>query len=96
MPEILFKCPKCRHSYYEEIQVDITVATGCHLVEDEQGVDLRYFAFSNSDGYVDRYQCSGCGYTIIDHNSLFCEEGLDADALAKALKALTEKRNAES
>jgi len=39
--------------------------------------------------------CQGCGLTIIDHNSEFADDGLDEQALAKALYALNEGREAE-
>ena len=87
--EIPFKCPSCGHGFYEEVQVDITVATTCRVEQHDNGFEIVYGDATNSDGYVDRYQCCGCGYTIVDHNSPHTEDGLDELALVAALKQLS-------
>jgi predicted RNA-binding Zn-ribbon protein involved in translation (DUF1610 family) len=93
--EITFTCPTCGEHVLEEIMVDITVSSECSVIEvDGFGVDPTTYEIGyhrgkkNEGGHVDRYQCSGCGFKIIDHESPHCEEGLDATALAKALKEL--------
>lgn len=82
MREIPFKCPKCHSESFEEILVDVTVATQCRLFEDEDEIKIRYGNADNSDGHVDRYQyqCRSCGYTILASGTL--------DELAEALKKL--------
>ncbi len=81
--EIPFKCPKCMFSLYEEVLVNVTIATQCRLFED---FDLRYYDAENSDGQVDRYQCSQCGYTIMECDS--ADQGELALKLAEVLKGL--------
>lgn len=98
MPEILsfcpsypFKCPKCGSHKIEEIMVDMTVSSEVAEISPEGG-EITYGEQTNEGGHVDRYGCGQCGYTIIDHDSPFCEDGLDGEALASALKALAEGR----
>lgn len=92
MKEIIFKCPKCGLSGIEEIQVGVTVTTRVVSLEESDGTtparltmaEMEYGKQTNTDGYVDRYQCSHCGYIIVDSS---CGE-LDNRVLAKALTKL--------
>lgn len=94
MTEINFCCPICCANTIEEIMVDVAVASEIRISkyeEDETGpscIETNYGDQTNDGGHVDRYQCGGCGYTIVDHNSPHSDDGLDVDALAKAIEAL--------
>jgi hypothetical protein len=92
--DVEFTCPKCGGHKIEEIQVGITTATLIdELGEGDDGAYFTYGEQTNEDGYVDRYQCGGCGFTIIDHTrDDLTEEGLDIDALIRAVKLLNLKK----
>lgn len=85
-----FQCPKCGALNFEEVQVDLTCATSISQVRemDDGDVQIEYGEQTNESGHVDRYQCMGCGYTIVDDKSPHADDGLDEHALAKALKEL--------
>lgn len=92
---IEFTCPKCGGHNPEEIMVNITVASGIdRLWRDEAGIVQVGYGEQTNDydggdgGHVDRYQCEGCGYTIVDDKSRHAEDGLDEAALASAIEEL--------
>jgi predicted RNA-binding Zn-ribbon protein involved in translation (DUF1610 family) len=89
---IEFKCPECDGHKIEEIMVGMTVATEVGKVEQHDDGKVNYVAGeqTNEDGHVDRYQCKGCGFTIVDDNSPHAANGLDEYALAMAIQALND------
>ncbi len=91
--EVEFICPECSSCKIEEIQAGITVATEISDVArmDDGHIDHLKGEQTNEDGYVDRYQCGECGYTILDCSE-FTEDWENAVALFEALKALQNKR----
>jgi len=90
--EIEFTCPKCNEHRIEEIMVDVGVISEIsRLLRYENGVGIEYGEQTNDDGHVDRYQCGGCGYTIVSDAPEFDEltmDGLDENALVKAIDEL--------
>lgn len=91
--DIVFTCPKCGSHKIEEIMVDMTVVSEMTISEHEDetgpgGIFTNYGEQENDGGHVDRYQCGECGKTIVDHDSPHSIDGLDAGALAKAIKFL--------
>lgn len=77
--EIVFCCPQCGGSTIEEIQGDVTVATKINVLYND-GI-IAYGEATNENGYVDRYQCRDCGYTIV-------EDQPDEQSLIEAIEAL--------
>lgn len=90
MPKIEFKCPECGECRIIETMVDMVVHSDIVVSECEAGVSYVYGDQTNEDGHVDRYQCADCGFVIVDDTSPHADDGLDAGALAKALKELAE------
>ena len=92
--EVEFVCPKCGNYEIEEVRVVGTMTTEIYGVArvDDGHIDHFRGKQTSEDGYIDRYQCEECGYTIVDGHSEFAEDGLDDVSLFKALEALQNKR----
>ncbi len=100
MPDIKFTCPKCENHGIEEIMVDVTFVSKIRISEHEDdetgpgGIFTNRFDYgeqTNEDGHVDRYQCSSCGFNILDdspENEKYTQDGLDPGALATRIKEL--------
>jgi len=84
-----FTCPRpgCNSHTIEEVMLDGSTCSEVTSIDRESG-ELTYGNASNDGGYVDRYQCRGCGHIIIDDHSPHAEDGLDGHALVKALEEL--------
>ena len=72
---------------------DVIVASDIHLVQSEDGLaaDFDYGKQTNSGGHVDRYQCKGCGWTIIDDSAEYdkhTQDGLGGEALISRIKEM--------
>jgi len=91
-----FTCPKCGEHCMEEIQVEIIVASRIHLVQNADGSDpsFDYGEQTNDNGpngHIDRYQCAGCGWTIIEDTVEYehlTQDGLGERALIARIKEL--------
>lgn len=84
-----FTCPKCGGHGIEEVMAEVTVASLCIVTQAKDGtVDVRYKEQSNEGGFVDRYQCAGCGFTIIDEEELTGQSGEDGERLVEKLKRM--------
>ena len=95
MPNLEFKCPDCGNAGLEEVRADIICAVVVTQVREHQDVTTQYLqvqisygAQTHTSGHIDHYQCSACGYLIVDGESPHAAAGLNEYALAKALKAL--------
>lgn len=93
---LTFTCPKCGEHRIEEIMVSITVASDVLLDQNPDGSDpgWDYGEQTNDDsdsGHVDRYQCKGCGWTILNDTPEYedhTEDGLGAEALISRIREL--------
>lgn len=63
--ELTFCCPKCQGSVIEEVQAEVIVSTEINVLY-EDGL-IMYGEATNEGGYVVRYNCRNCGYTIVDN-----------------------------
>lgn len=66
--KVRFKCPNCRGTQLEEILVDVVQSSVITDIEEDGYLD--YEGSSTSDGTVDDYQCSNCGWRIPLNSSL--------------------------
>lgn len=84
-----FTCPRpgCGSHTIEEIMVDGSTCSEVTSIDRDSG-ELTYGNASNDGGYVDRYQCGGCGLIIVNDDSPEADDGLGAEALIRALKNL--------
>jgi rubredoxin len=93
--EIIFTCPKCKGGKIEEIQVDITTTSEINVLTEENDpscIVVLYGEQTNEGGHVERYQCGSCGFIICDDTSPHAEDGLDDDALVRAIDHLNLKQ----
>ncbi len=69
MKLLRFICPSCKHFQLEEIMTDAIVVSKISFIlfDDGEANELPEYNLDHiSDGYVNRYQCSHCGYTLKD------------------------------
>jgi len=89
---IKFTCPKCGHHRIEEVLVDVITSSEIIVADSADGPCYEYIKeLTNSEGSVERYQCLGCGWTIVDdtvENEAHTEDGVGIEALISKLKEL--------
>jgi len=61
--KIKFNCPACDYDRMEEILSDVTQASVIVEVEPDCA---EYGEHSTDGGVIDRFQCVGCGWPILD------------------------------
>lgn len=84
-----FTCPRCGSHSITEVMVEMVVDSKVDaIIEIDGAVELQYGEQTNEGGHVDHYCCGGCGLWIVDDHSEHADDGLDAHALAKAIRAL--------
>lgn len=82
MGNLKFKCPECSGTLIEEIMTNVTVTSRLTDIQPDGFAEYSNNDFSN--GEVDHYQCSGCGFKIEDELGLiYCIDDLYKVALKR-------------
>jgi len=72
---LTFTCPECKNHIIEEVTENVTLFSQI-LTIDEDG-DFEYDLIDQSDGELSHYQCSDCGWIVVDENGLKITDCLD-------------------
>jgi len=82
-----FTCPECKSHLIEDVTADVTLYSRI-LTINEDG-DFEYDLIDQSDGELSHYQCSDCGWIVVDGTGLKITDCLE---LVKWLKSQRKKK----
>jgi hypothetical protein len=70
-----FECPKCGCDFLEEIMSDVIVNSAIMNLDSEG--DFDYGEQIRDGGVVERYQCEGCGWEVVDDFDCTIDDSLE-------------------